>query len=271
LHLLYSRFYIKVLNDLGYLPFNEPFAHLFNQGMVLKYSEKTGLVEKMSKSKGNVVNPDDMVREYGSDALRMYILFMGPPELDCEWQDSGLEGVKRFLNRFWNFVTDPVNRELNDKDEHIATTKRMHKLIKDVHTRVENYKPNTAISAFMEWLNDAHAKTMKLGPTSLEKLLVTLSVFAPHITSELLEQTFNKQLQDCKWPTYDESMALEDQVTIAIQVNGKLRGQVIVDKGTSEEKVRKLADTEVEKWLDGKLITKVIFVKDRLINFVVKE
>ena len=102
LHLLYARFYVKVLYDLGHLPFDEPFMHLFNQGMVNRYSELSGHVEKMSKSKGNVVNPDDIVKQYGSDVLRMYILFMGPPELDCEWQDTGLEGIKRFLNRLWN-------------------------------------------------------------------------------------------------------------------------------------------------------------------------
>ncbi len=107
LHLLYARFYVKVLHDLGYLPFDEPFAHLFNQGMVLKYSEKSGAVEKMSKSQGNVVNPDDMVARYGSDALRMYMMFMGPPELDCEWQDNGMEGIKRFQNRLWDYLTTP--------------------------------------------------------------------------------------------------------------------------------------------------------------------
>jgi leucyl-tRNA synthetase len=107
LHLLYARFWVKVLHDLGHLPFDEPFKHLFNQGMVLKYSEKTGLVEKMSKSKGNVVSPDDIVAQYGSDVLRMYILFMGPPELDCEWQDSGVEGIKRFAHRLHDYLVKP--------------------------------------------------------------------------------------------------------------------------------------------------------------------
>jgi leucyl-tRNA synthetase len=269
LHLLYARFYVKVLYDLGFLPFNEPFSHLFNQGMVLKYSEKSGLVEKMSKSKGNVVNPDDMVLEYGSDVLRMYILFMGPPELDCEWQDSGLEGIRRFLNKWWNFATTKENR-VTDAEESLATKKRLNLFLKDFQERLDHFKPNTAIAAFMEWLNDVTHKSMKLGPTSLEKILVSLSVFAPHIASELLEQLLGKQLQECAWPTYDPSLAVVDEVVIAIQVNGKLRADFGSAPHQSEELIEKKAKELVAKWLVGKEIIKVIFVKDKLINFVVK-
>ncbi len=269
LHLLYSRFYVKVLYDLKYLPFDEPFSHLFNQGMVLKLSAKSGLVEKMSKSKGNVVNPDEIVQNYGSDALRMYILFMGPPELDCEWQDSGLEGIKRFLNKLWNFVTDANNITI-DENESIETKKRFHKFLKDYQERLTHFKPNTAISAMMEWLNDITSKNEKLGKTNLENLLISLSVLAPFVTSELLEKLLNKKLQDCKWPVYDAKLAAENLTTIAVQVNGKLRANIEVITGSDQTKVEELAKTEISKWLENKEIIKVIFVKDKIINFVIK-
>jgi leucyl-tRNA synthetase len=270
LHLLYARFYTKVLYDLGHITFNEPFAHLFNQGMVLKYSEKTGLVEKMSKSKGNVVNPDEIVQIYGSDALRAYVLFMGPPELDCEWQDAGLEGVRRFLIRLWNFVTNAEHRGA-DEQESQDTTKRVHRFLKDFQERLEHFKPNTALSAFMEWLNDVQAQGMKLGPASLEKILVSLAVIAPHMGSELLELLINKKLFDCAWPVYDIELAAVDEVALAIQVNGKLRGDMLVKSGASQEVVRMQAQAIIDRWLAGKEIIKVIFVRDRLINFVVRD
>ena len=147
---------------LGYLPFDEPFTHLFNQGMVLKYSEKSGHVEKMSKSKGNVVNPDEIVEEYGSDALRMYILFMGPPELDCEWQDNGLEGIKRFLNRLWDYLMTSDNIVADDQETEEAK-RRFHKFLKEYQERLTLFKPNTAISALMEWLNEVTGQKIKLG------------------------------------------------------------------------------------------------------------
>jgi leucyl-tRNA synthetase len=270
LHLLYARFYVKVLHDLGHLPFDEPFSHLFNQGMVLKYSEKLGQVEKMSKSKGNVVNPDEMVALYGSDALRIYILFMGPPELDCEWQDSGLSGVARFLQRFWTFVTDETHR-CTDQEEAPEVTRRVHGFLKDFQERIAHFKPNTAVASFMEWLNDASSGKHKLGPKSLEALVVTLSVFAPHMASELLEQLLGKSLADCSWPTYDLSLAVVTSVVIPIQVNGKLRGEISVAPGADQATVQPQAQARVARWLEGKSIVKLVFVPNRLINFVIKD
>ena len=192
LHLLYSRFYVKVLYDLGHLPFDEPFTHLFNQGMVLKYSEKSGAVEKMSKSKGNVVSPDEIIEQYGSDALRLYELFMGPPELDCEWQDNGLEGIKRFLNRLWEYLHETAHM-VNKEDE--KATRRLHKFLQEYQTRLNQFKPNTAVSAFMELVNDIYAQQLKFTKDSIEKIIVSLSVMAPHVASEMADGLLGKTLQ----------------------------------------------------------------------------
>jgi leucyl-tRNA synthetase len=271
LHLLYARFYVKVLHDLGYLSFDEPFTHLFNQGMVCKFSEKSGMVEKMSKSKGNVVNPDDMIANYGVDALRLYIMFMGPPELDVEWQESGIEGCRRFLVRFWNYLTDPQTILKSGEQEDIATTKRTHRLIKDVQERLNAFKPNTAVSAFMEWLNDATEHKMRLSPTSAEMIVTSLSVLAPHIASELTEKLLGKDLRTCSWPTFDSKLATQDQITIAVQVNGKLRATINVGTEIEQKAIEKCAfDAVHEQWLKHADLIKTISVPGRLVNFVVK-
>ncbi|MFC1841641.1 leucine--tRNA ligase [Candidatus Dependentiae bacterium] len=269
LHLLYARFYVKVLHDLGFLPFDEPFTQLFNQGMVLKYSEKSGLIEKMSKSKGNVINPDDIIDKYGSDVMRMYIMFMGPPEQDCEWQDAGLDGIKRFLNKFYTFVSNPENI-VEDDQETKEAKKRVHMFLRDYQDRLAHFKPNTAISAIMELINDANAQHLKFGKTSLEAILASVSILAPHITSEFLETMFNKKLSECTWPTFDEKLLQETEVTIVVQVNGKVRANIQANKGATQEQVQPKAAQKIEKWLKDKEIVKVIFVKDRLINFVAK-
>lgn len=269
LHLLYARFYVKVLHDLGHLPFDEPFTQLFNQGMVCKYSEKSGNVEKMSKSKGNVVNPDDIVNAAGSDALRLYILFMGPPELDCEWQDSGLEGIKRFLSKFWKFTSAQENI-VEDNQETLDAQKCVHRFLKEFQNRLELFKPNTAISAMMEWLNEMQSKKLQLGKGNLEKILVSLSVLAPHMASELIEQLLNKQLSDCTWPTFDEKLAINDSVTIGVQINGKLRGNIEVALNADKADVEKLATAAVAKWLEDKEIVKTIIVPNRIVNFVIR-
>ena len=270
LHLLYARFWVKALYDLGYLPFNEPFKHLFNQGMVLKYSEKSGLVEKMSKSKGNVVSPDDIIAHYGSDVLRMYILFMGPPELDCEWQDSGVEGVKRFAHRIHDYLLKPGTILPKGQQEELAVTRRVHKLLQDFQERIDLFKPNTAISAFMEWINDATHNAMQLSHDSAEKVLVALSVMAPHMASELLEQLLNKQIQDCSWSYANPEYTYENTAEIIIQVNGKLRGTITAERGSEQATVEPLARAAISRWLDDKQVVKIIFAKNRLISFVVK-
>jgi leucyl-tRNA synthetase len=269
LHLLYSRFYVSVLHDLGFLPFSEPFAHLFNQGMILKYSEKSGHVEKMSKSKGNVVNPDEMVDQYGSDVLRLYILFMGPPELDCEWQDSGLEGIKRFLNRLHDYLTTPAHI-VEDGTASRESQQRFHQFLKEYQERIDLFKPNTAISSMMEWLNDCSAAQYRLDRTMVKDLLVAFSALAPHLASELLEKILHLSLQDCTWPTYNSELARATSVTIAVQINGKLRATIDVPAGFAQAQVQPLAQAAASSWLEGKDIVKIVFVPDRLISFVVK-
>lgn len=268
LHLLYARFYIKVLYDLGYLPFDEPFKHLFNQGMVNRYSEKSGQIEKMSKSKGNVVSPDDMVQKYGSDVLRMYIMFMGPPELDCEWQDTGLEGIKRFANRFWNYMINSDSL-VAEEDENLESKKRVHVLLKDFLERIDLFKPNTALSAYMEWVNDVMSKNMKISYESAEKVVTAFSVMAPHMASELLERLFKKQLKECSWPTYDPVLTMKDFTTLVIQVNGKIRGTMKVALDIDKDLVIDQARKEIAKWLVDKEVKKIIFVPNKLISFVV--
>lgn len=268
LHLLYARFYVKVLYDLGYLSFNEPFTELFNQGMVTKYSEQSGAIEKMSKSKGNVVNPDDIVESMGSDVLRMYILFMGPPELDCEWQDTGLAGIRRFVQKLWNYLVDEKNIVADDK-ETLAAQKRFHQFLKAYQERIDHFKPNTAISACMEWLNDITAQNMCLGRTNLERLLTVLSAMMPHMASELLEQLCNKKLSDCQWPLYDAKLAAQDEVEMVVQVNGKVRAKLNASVDEQKDVITSRAQQAIAKWLEGKTVKKVIFVPKRLVNFVV--
>lgn len=268
LHLLYARFYVKVLHDLGHLPFDEPFTKLYNQGMVLKYSEKSGLVEKMSKSKGNVVNPDDITKEHGSDILRLYIMFMGPPDLGCEWQDSGLDGMKRFSNRFWDYMT--TEGRIATREADLAVQKRVHKFVRDFTNRMENFKPNTAISAMMELLNDLIASNAVLSRDLAEMIIAPFSIFAPHMASELAEVVLQSELSACTWPTYDPLLASDDEVTYAIQINGKTRGTLVAQKGAAQDVVVADASSAVAKWLVAGVIIKVVFVQDRMINFVIK-
>lgn len=268
LHLLYARFYVKVLYDAGYLSFDEPFKQLFNQGMILRYSEKSGHVEKMSKSQGNVVSPDDIVSTYGSDVLRMYILFMGPPELDAEWQDNGLEGIKRFAHRVWNYFVNPENSVAHaSKDAQIV----VHKAIKEFYERIEGFKPNTAIATMMELMNNLYAKHIKLDGELSQKIVTCFAVMAPHMGSQLCEILFKKPLNQMPWPTYDDALTIDDQVTIAIQINGKLRASIAVARDADQKTVEAVALPLVAKWLEGVDVVKIIFISGKIINIVVRQ
>jgi leucyl-tRNA synthetase len=269
LHLLYARFYTKVLYDLGYVPFKEPFKQLFNQGMVTKYSEKSGTVEKMSKSKGNVVNPDDMVKMYGSDVLRMYILFMGPPELDVQWQDAGLEGIKRFANRLYAYMSDVEHILPEGTQEDSAVTKRVHMFIKDFNERIALFKPNTALSSFMELLNDMQAQSMKLSHESFENIVTILSALAPCLASELLERVCHKKLSDCLWPYHKEELLQESEMKLVVQVKGRVRGTISVLKDETKEAIISQAEASIERWLEGKKIIKTIYIPGKIVNFVI--
>lgn len=270
LHLLYARFWIKVLFDQKLLPFNEPFLQLFNQGMVLKLSEKSGLVEKMSKSKGNVVNPDDIVTQYGSDVLRMYILFMGPPELDCQWQDSGIEGIARFMRRLFSYLTDENTILPNDKIENEQGLRYLNTFINHFSQRMEQFKPNTALAAFMEFLNHVEKDKIQYTTNSVEKIIALLSIFAPHVGSELAERILKKDISECQYPMVDTQYLHNNNVIIVVQVNGKLRDSINTSKTVSMETITTQAKERISKWLEGKRIIKIVSVDYKLINFVVQ-
>ncbi|MGI6095999.1 MAG: leucine--tRNA ligase [Lachnospiraceae bacterium] len=265
LHLLYSRFYTKFLYDIGVVDFDEPFQKLFNQGMI---TGKNGI--KMSKSKGNVVSPDDLVRDYGCDSLRMYELFVGPPELDAEWDDRGIDGVNRFLKRFWKLALDSKEADVKATKEMI---KLRHRLTYDVTTRLESFSLNTVISAFMEYNNKFMEIAKKEGgidKETMETFIVLLSPFAPHITEELWEcYGHDTTVFAHGWPEYDEEAMKDDEIEVAVQINGKTRGTVaIAADGTKEEAIAAGKAVVADK-LTGTIV-KEIYVPGKIINIVQK-
>lgn len=269
LHLLYSRFYVKFLHAQGYLPFNEPFKKLFNQGMICMKSEKSGRIEKMSKSKGNVVSPDTVIDQIGSDALRLYILFMGPPEMDCEWSENAVNGVYNFLGRLWGFLTDPKNLLAAGLKAELVTQKRFHRFLKEYNFRLELFKTNTAVASLMELLNDLVAMQAKLDAQLLQDLLACISVMVPHFASELLEKLLNQELKNVQWPQVDLGLAERTQIKIPVQVCGKMRAVLEVEVSAEKDAIIAMATEAVKKWLDDKRIEKIVFVDGKLVNFVV--
>lgn len=269
LHLLYSRFYVKVLYDVGAVPFHEPFKRLFNQGMVCMKSAVTGRVEKMSKSKGNTVSPNEIAQQYGVDTLRMYMLFMGPPELDNEWQSDSIRGVFNFLRKLWSAIADRTI--LAQEGEMISdeSNRRFHKFLKEYSDRLDRYLVNTAVASIMEYYNDIQSKNLKLSSEMARDLLVAIGVMVPYFASELLQQCFGLQLHEQSWPVYNPLLAVDAVIEIAVQVNGKLRATIQVERTSERAFVEKLAREAVEKWMSEHTVKTVVYVPGRLVNFVI--
>ena len=263
LHLLYSRFYTKFLCDIGAIDFDEPFKKLFNQGMI---TGKNG--SKMSKSKGNVVSPDDLVRDYGCDSLRLYELFVGPPELDAEWDDRGIEGVSRFLNRFWNLVTDNKDKDIQASREMI---KLRHKLVYDIEYRFNQFSLNTVISGFMEYNNkliDLAKKEGGIDKETLRTFVTLLAPFAPHIGEELWQQLGGTDsVFHSQWPECDEEAMKDDEIEVAVQVNGKTRAVINVAADISKEDALAAGREAVKDKMSGNIV-KEIYVPGKIINIV---
>ena len=269
LHLLYSRFYTKFLHDIGVVDFDEPFKKLFNQGMVCGRDKETGAMTKMSKSLGNIVSPDDIVRDYGCDTLRMYELFIGPPELDSMWDDRGLEGIYRFLTKVWNLV-------MNHKDDNATVSpevlKERHRLVYDVTTRLESFSLNTVVSAFMEHNNKLNemAKKGQVDKETLETLVILLAPFAPHISEELYQELgHTESVFTAKWPEFDEKAMEDDEIEIAVQINGKTKSVISIAKDIAKEDAIAAGKAALGDKLSGNII-KEIYVPGRIINIVAK-
>jgi leucyl-tRNA synthetase len=284
LHLIYSRFFARVFRDLGMVDHDEPFQHLLTQGMVLK----EGAV--MSKSKGNVVDPDEMLQQVGADALRLYVMFVAPPEKEVEWSDAGLEGSWRFLARLWRIVDqwsdrvrtagpitdiDTASFDMAERGLRRKTHETISRVTVDVEQRIHL---NTAISALMELVNDMYAFGAPARPQAasvmreaIDALVIMISPFAPHTAEELWEITGHAGgIASASWPSFDEAVAKADEIVVPVQVNGKLRSRLTVaaDIPEGELRERALADPAVRPHIDGKTIKSVVIVKGRLINVV---
>ena len=264
LHLLYARFWHKVLFDLGFVSTKEPFKKLVNQGLILASDG-----EKMSKSRGNVVNPDHVVKEFGGDSLRLYEMFMGPLEKVKPWKEDGVKGVFNFLNRAYRFFADPAH--ITDGPESDETLKALHKAIKKVTEDYDNLRFNTAISALMIFVNHCY-KAGKVSNDTAKTFTLLLAPMAPHIAEELWELLGGKKTLTYEtWPKYNADLAKDDTITVAVQVNGKLRATLEVEPTITQDEILAMAkgDENVSKFLVGSIV-KEIYVPGKIVNFVVK-
>jgi leucyl-tRNA synthetase len=281
LHLLYSRFFTKVFYDAGLVGFKEPFKRLFTQGMIYKDGAK------MSKSKGNVVAPDELVARYGADALRLYVLFLGPPEDDAEWNDGGIAGCYRFLQRLWTMVgglaedglriTASPSSPAGLSEDGLALARKAHWAIdKSTRDSAERFHFNTAVAAAMELLNETAARRGAAEPEvvgfAASALISLIQPYAPHIAEELWSLLGGERLWCEPWPEADAAFLTHDTLEIAVQVNGKLRGRFSAPAGSSDEELTELARAlpNVASHLEGHEIVRVIVVPGKLVNFVVR-
>ena len=266
LHLLYSRFYTKFLHDIGVVDFDEPFKKLFNQGMI---TGKNGI--KMSKSKGNVVSPDDLVRDYGCDSLRLYEMFVGPPELDSEWDERGIDGVYRFITRFWKLAVDSIEANVEPTKEMI---KLRHQMVHTITRRLEDFSLNTVVSGFMEFNNKFIELAKKEGgidKETIQTFVTLLAPFAPHIGEELWEKLGNtgSVFENNKWPEADEELMKDDEIQVPVQINGKTKVVISVPADISKDDAIAQGKEALGDKLVGNIV-KEIYVPGRIINLVVK-
>ena len=262
LHLLYSRFWHKFLYDIGIVPTKEPYQKRTSHGMILGSNG-----EKMSKSKGNVVNPDDIVNEFGADSFRVYEMFMGPFDQTAPWSMESIRGCSKFLDRVWNMQTILVDgNTYSPKFE-----KMMHRSIKKISSDIEEMKFNTCISTFMTMVNEFY-KEKTINKAEFKTFLQLLNPFAPHITEELNKTVLGEKedLAYQKWPEYDESKIIADEITLPIQFNGKLRGTIQISLDEDESSVKEKVHKAIDSKLDGKTVVKEIYVKNKIYNIVVK-
>ncbi|MGB2991294.1 MAG: leucine--tRNA ligase, partial [Paenisporosarcina sp.] len=268
LHLLYARFWHKVLFDIGVVPTKEPFQKLFNQGMILGENN-----EKMSKSKGNVVNPDDIVESHGADTLRLYEMFMGPLDASIAWSENGLDGARRFLDRIWRLFMNEdgtVSSKIVPSNDGMLE-KVYHQTVKKVTEDYEGIRFNTAISQMMVFINEAY-KAPQVPVEYAKGFVQLLAPIAPHLAEELWEKLGGTEtISYVQWPTFDESKLVENEIEMAIQFNGKVRTKMVVSKDFTKDELEKavLADSRVIELLEGKDIKKVIAIPGKLVNIVV--
>ena len=281
LHLLYARFFTKVFRDLGHISADEPFINLLTQGMVIKDGSK------MSKSKGNVVDPDSLITRYGADTARLFSLFAAPPEKDLDWNDQGVEGSFRFLNRIWKLVHDrldlisgaaPLDLDALTAEER-SLRRAVHKTIRKVTEDIEErFHFNTAIAAVMELLNILQPVQLTTGQfpavmkEALRSVVLLMAPFVPHITEELWQRLGNAApLTASAWPDYDLSAVVDEELLVVVQVNGKLRSKITVASGMGEDQLKAvaLADDKILPFLEGVTVRKVICVPGKLVNIVV--
>lgn len=264
LHLLYSRFWTKFLYDIGVIGFDEPFLKLFNQGMI---TGKNGI--KMSKSKGNVVSPDDLIRDYGCDALRLYEMFVGPPELDSEWDERGIDGVYRFLTRFWRLVCENCAKDVPETRQLLRIR---HQMVYTLTERLKSFSLNTVVSGFMEYTNKLLDLSTKGGVDheTLKVFVQLLAPFAPHISEELWQRLGEKEsVFHSEWPVASEEAMKEEEVEVVVQVNGKRKATILISVEDTKDLVLAKAREALGERLTGNLV-KEIYVPGKIVNFVVK-
>ncbi len=261
LHLLYSRFWHKFLYDIGVVPTKEPYQKRTSHGMILGTNG-----EKMSKSKGNVINPDDIVNEFGADTFRVYEMFMGPFDQVAAWSMESIRGCGKFLDRVWNMQNMLVDGDTYSKE----AEKMMHKAIKKVSQDIEDMKFNTSVSTFMTMVNEFY-KLGKINKAEFKTFLTLLNPFAPHITEELNKIAgFDADVSTYSWPEYDEDKTVDDEITLPIQFNGKLKATITISVDEDESSVKEKVHNAIDSKLDGKTIVKEIYVKNKIYNVVVK-